>query len=448
MYLYGLSHSSVNAGATAITTANASTLTQAWNFLPDPPPVAALGETLNASPTIYGGVVYIGANNGTFYALDGSTGAVLWKTFLGYTTTSGKCGTRGITATATVAPNRTGQLTVYVSSGNGYLFALDAATGAVDWQSVIALQVGTTPNYYDWSSPVVAHGSVYVGIAGQCTDHVRGGMLRFNQSTGKLLASYYTVPVGMVGGSIWSTAAVAPDGDLYVGTGNVITPTPPNEGSSESIVELDGKTLDQLGAWQLPLANQPSDDDDFGASVTLFDATLPGSTSPTPLVGECNKNGVFYVLQQGDLAAGPVWQRRVAKVNAAHKGMSPACLAAAVTERKHLYVAATATSIGGTAYPGSVRELNATTGKVLWATGLPAEVLGAPALDGSGVLSVATMGTGTQPSAVYLLDASNGQILATLDDGDSPEFAQPVITDHAVFLATQSAGLFCYTLPS
>jgi outer membrane protein assembly factor BamB len=448
-YLDGPVHNSYSAGATAITPSNATTVTPAWNFMPGAPPVAALGYQLNASPTVVNGVVYIGANNGTFYALDEATGAVLWQTFIGYVNPTGPCGTRGITATATVAPDpKTGAVTVYVSGGDGYLYALNATTGAVVWKSVIAVQVGTTPNYYDWSSPTVANKHIYIGIAGQCIDHVQGGLLEFDQTTGQQLNSYYTVPTGMTGGSIWSSAAVASNGDIYVGTGNDIAPTPANEGTSESIVELNGKTLAQLGVWQLPLNEQPSTDDDFGASVSLFSAVLPGTTTKTPLVGACNKNGIYYVLRQGDLAAGPLWQLRVANVNKGDNGMSPACLASTVVDGSHLYIAATATTIKGTKYGGSIREVNAATGKVLWSTGLPQQVLGTPALDGAGVLSLATIGYSAKATnADYLLNASTGAILTTLNNGDSAQFAQPVFADGYLFAATDTAGLTEYGLP-
>jgi outer membrane protein assembly factor BamB len=449
-YLDGPAHDSYQSSATAITPSNADALTPAWTFMPAAPPVAALGYQLNASPTVYDGVVYIGANNGTFYALDESTGVTLWQTPLGYVNPAGTCGTRGITATATVAANpKTGVPTVYVSGGDGYLYALDAATGAVMWKSVIAVEVGDEPNYYDWSSPTVAGGHIYIGIAGQCTDHVRGGLLEFNQSTGKLVASYYTVPAGTVGGSIWSSAAVAGNGDVYAGTGNDIPPTASNAGTSESIVELDGKTLAQLGTWQLPLTSQPSDDDDFGASVSLFNAVLPGTTGKTPLVGACNKNGVYYALRQGDLSAGPVWTLRIAAVNKGNDGMSPACLASTVVDGNHLYLAATATTLHGTKYNGSIREVDASSGKVVWSTGLPEEVLGTPALDGAGVLSVATIGSGSKATnADYLISSTTGAILATVSNGDSPQFAQPVFADGYLFIATESSGLFAYQSPT
>jgi outer membrane protein assembly factor BamB len=229
-YLDGLTHQSYAAQATAITPSNGASLVKAWNFMPGAPPVKALGYDLNASPTVYDGMVYIGGNNGTFYAINETTGAVVWQRAIGYVNpTKGSCGPRGITSTATIAPGpTTGVPTVYVSSGSGYLYAMNASTGAVTWKSVIHLPDGQDGNYYDWSSPTVVNQKIYVGTGGYCIHHVRGAMAAFSQATGKRLATYYTVPSGQVGGSVWSTAAVASDGDVFFGTGNVLAPTPPN----------------------------------------------------------------------------------------------------------------------------------------------------------------------------------------------------------------------------
>jgi polyvinyl alcohol dehydrogenase (cytochrome) len=440
-YLGGVSHHSYAAQATAITPSDAGSLTEAWHFMPGAPPVKALGYALNASPTVYDGVVYIGGNNGTFYAINESTGTVMWQRPIGYVVDS--CGGRGITATATVAPDPvTGAATVYVSSGNGYLYAMDAATGAVTWKSLIHRSGGSNPNYYDWSSPTVVSKKVYIGVAGSCVNHVRGALDVFSQATGKKLATYYTVPAGQVGGSIWSSAAVARDGHVFVGTGNVVPPAPPNEGTSESVVELSGAKLSQLGVWQLPLSEQPTDDDDFGASVSLFSALLPGTSKPTAMVGVCNKNGVYYALKQNDLAAGPVWQTRIAD---ARSDMGAACLSSTVVKGDDLYVAGSATTIAGTSYPGSIDELNAATGAIIWATGLPSQVLGTPSLDGAGLLAVGTYAPGSGPQADYLLNPSTGAILATVSNGNSSQFAQPVFADQYLLIATDSAGLYAYT---
>lgn len=449
-YLDGPLHNSYAAQATAITPANAAKLTEAWHFMPGKPPVKALGYDLNASPTVYDGTLYIGGNNGTFYALSETTGKVLWQRAIGYIhPKAGSCGTRGITSTATVADAPgTSTPTVYVTSGNGYMYAMNAATGAVDWKVVTHLPVGDDVNYYNWSSPVVVSQKIYVGISGSCVDHVRGAVMEYAQSTGKVLGQFYTVPKGQVGGSVWSTVAVAPNGHVFVGTGNVLPPTKRNLGSSEAVVELKGDGLGELGHWQLPVAQQPDTDSDFGASVSLFPATLPGSTTSTPMLGVCNKNGVYYAFKRADLAAGPVWSTRVAAVNPGSNGMTAACLSSTAVKGNALYVAGTATTIGGTTYQGSVTELNAATGKVVWATGLPAPVFGSVSLDGGGVLAVSTQGSSTEPEADYLVNPATGAILATVSNGDSTQFAQPVFADNYLFIATQTKGLYAYQAPT
>src|ERR1700761_547162 len=61
-YLNGPTHSSYTAQATAITPSNAASLAEAWHFMPGAPPVKSLGYALNASPTVYNGMIYIGGN--------------------------------------------------------------------------------------------------------------------------------------------------------------------------------------------------------------------------------------------------------------------------------------------------------------------------------------------------------------------------------------------------
>ena len=139
-----------------------------------------------------------------------------------------------------------------------------------------------------------------------------------------------------------------------------------------------------------------------------------------------------------------MWQTRIAP---AHTGMSAACLSSTVVSGNHLYVAGTATTINGTAFAGSINELNAATGKIIWATGLTAPVLGTPALDGAGVLAVGTFGSGSEPEADYLLNAATGAVLATVSNGNSAQFAQPVFADQDLFVATETAGLYAYQAP-
>src|SRR5437763_17158406 len=79
-YEHGPGHSSAAFGDSAITTANVSTLHQVWSFTAaGPTQPGQPAARFDASATVVGGRVYIGARTGVFYALDAATGAVVWQ---------------------------------------------------------------------------------------------------------------------------------------------------------------------------------------------------------------------------------------------------------------------------------------------------------------------------------------------------------------------------------
>ena len=181
-YLHGPQHSSVSPDQ-AFTTSNAGAATQKWHW-----PPAGQSVVLDASPTVVAGRVYIGAQSGQFYALNAATGAQLWKRALD-TNPATTCGrVRGISATAAVLPDPvTGTSTVYVSGARN-LYALNAATGAVVWKTQIGPTTTTPAAYYNWSSPTVVAGHIYVGLSSECDfPLIRGGVVELDQHTGKVL---------------------------------------------------------------------------------------------------------------------------------------------------------------------------------------------------------------------------------------------------------------------
>jgi glucose dehydrogenase len=206
-YLYGPTHSSVNNQATAITPVTATALVPAWNWRPDSPTKPGQPPVgLHASPTVYNGRIYIGAQTGEFYALDEATGAVVWHRFLGFTrklTCTGNDAARGFVATATVAVDpSTSVPTVYVYSQDGNLYALDAGNGAIVWSSRVYTPSSSVNDYSAWSSPTVSNGKIYVGISSNCDRPlVPGGVMAFEQATGSPIGTYSTMPPGAVGGS-------------------------------------------------------------------------------------------------------------------------------------------------------------------------------------------------------------------------------------------------------
>ena len=198
-YLDGPPHASYNPAEEAITPATVADVKKKWEF--------TTGNGYLSSPTVAEGAVYIGANNGWLYKLSTTTGKVLSKIFLGaVNVTSCPPPPTGMVSTATVAIDpRTHQPTVYTSGADGYLYALSASNLKVEWKSVVATPSRTVNNYFDWSSPTVANGQIYVGVSSNCDSPlVRGGLIRYNQETGTKIGEVHTVPKGRVGGSICS----------------------------------------------------------------------------------------------------------------------------------------------------------------------------------------------------------------------------------------------------
>ena len=412
-YLNGPLHTSYSAAEKVITPADASQLKRKWEF--------TTGAGYLSSPTVADGAVYIGANNGWLYKLSATTGKALAKIFLGAVAiTSCPPPPTGMVSTATVGINpQNDQLTVYASGADGYLYALSASNLKVDWKSVIAIPSTKVNNYFDWSSPTVANGRIYVGVASNCDSPlVRGGLISYSQATGTKLGEFYTVPKGKAGGSIWSSVAVAANGDVYASTGNGPLTSGASQllGYSESLIKLS-PTLKYLGRFQVP-SSQEGFDTDFGASPVFFDQ----------YVGACNKNGIFYALYQSTMKL--AWQRQIS----GPAGGNSECIATPVWNGKHLFFGTPEATIRGANYVGSIQERDPN-GQLVWVTGLRNGINGSPAMDGGGVLAVGTYDTEPTPNATYLIDAATGKILRNLVVGE--DFAQSVFADDWLFTANQ-----------
>jgi outer membrane protein assembly factor BamB len=341
--------------------------------------------------------------------------------------------------------------TVYVS-GARFLYALDAATGTVAWQTEIGPPSLANPGaYYNWSSPTVAGGHVYVGLSSGCDNPlIRGGVVELDQHTGQVLHTWYSVPAGSIGGSVWSSVAASSTGsDVWVSTGNECYPVaetcPAGNkiGHSLSIVHLSG-SLKLMQAWLVP--GTARHNWDFGSSPVLS-----GGTGVPPDVGACNKNGRYYALTANPLGSAPLWADRI---GAPSRGLTDRtggagvgeCIASAIWDGTSgtLYIGGNATKIGGTSYGGSIRQVNPATGAFLWQTGLPCPVEGTPSLDSAGVLAAGTFSYGSCGTGAYLINAATGAILTTLPVGTTRIFAQPVFAQGSLFVATETSGLYAF----
>ena len=413
-YLHGPMHSSYSPAETAISPASASRLNEDWR--------GPQGYYLS-SPVVADGAVFVASYTGWFYKLSQVTGAVLGRVYLGYEPKK-TCVALGMVDTATVTADPVNhQDTVYVAGADGYLYAFNAANLSLKWKSVIAIPSTKTSDYFDWASPTVANGKIYIGVASGCDDPlIRGGVISYDQATGKKLAEFYTVPKGTVGGSVWSSVAVGPGGYVYATTGN--GPADAQRLSySESIIKLAPGTLKPLGYYQLP-ASQLVTDSDFGGSPTIFGR----------YVGACNKNGLYYAVNQ--LTMTLAWKTRIG-------AGTGGCLAAAAYNGKHLYIGGPAATIDGKYYRGSVQERDPSDGLLQWATGLPNAVLGSASLDGSGVVAVGTYDKSKTPDATYLINATTGKVIRALIEGT--DFAQSAFAGGRLFTAN-STGVYAWGL--
>jgi len=417
-YLGGPQHTSYAVNATTITVANAGTLHPMWTWTPVAK--APYQPYLYSSPITSGGVVYIGAATGDFYAVNASNGKQIWRKQLPVST----CDTpAGLVSSATVATDPvTHKSVVYVGGADHYLYALDPKTGTTVWRSVVG---GTDSHYYNWSSPTVVDGRIYMGVAITCDVPFTNGVEAFDQHTGNLLDRWYIAGPTGLGAAVYTSAAVASDGSVFVTTGDENGGSPQD---AESVVKLRGSDLTRLAGWQVP--GVTGENLDFNASPTLFTA------GTTPMVGACNKNGVFYAFRQADLSA-PAWTRRLG-VREPSPGLF--CGGSAAFDGTKLYVGANQRP--NTTLPGGIYQLDPTTGHPDWYTGLDnGPVLGTPTVDGAGVLAVPTFNGAGNNGAVYLVDKSNGTILKKLSFA-GPIFAQPVFEEGRLLVAGPSLQAF------
>jgi outer membrane protein assembly factor BamB len=224
-----------------------------------------------------------------FRSLYATNGTFLWKTFLGVDGQDRGCfGAPGVTSTPTYLDGR-----LYLGGGDSIFYALDASSGSILWQLPIG---GTTAEgFYLWASPLVFNDSAYVGIASLCdVPLVPAGLERISLATHLEIAYFNSSVPNPNGSSIWGSPSVNKQTNtIYVTTGNPYRNLASKYG--ESIVALNASTLSVVASWQVP-AGQGLGDSDFGVTPTLFDLA-----NGLGVVTAENKNGYLYEWYQSNL---------------------------------------------------------------------------------------------------------------------------------------------------
>ena len=279
-------------------------------------------------PTVFGGRVFVGSENGKVYSLDAKTGCTYWAFDA----------VRGVRS-AIVIGRRGDGWAAYFGDRAANVYALDALTGKALWTT----KVDEHPAAMITGSPTLAGGTLFIGVSSFeevtganpsyscCT--FRGSLVALDASSGKIAWKTFTIAeeakpsganrngvqqLGPSGAAIWSAPTFdAATKRVYATTGDNYSDPP--SGTSDAIVAFDAASGDLAWARQItpgdaftvacpsgincPKSHGP--DFDFGSSAVL--ASLPGGKRVL-VAGQ--KSGVVTAVDP-DHGGAIVWQTRV-----------------------------------------------------------------------------------------------------------------------------------------
>jgi alcohol dehydrogenase (cytochrome c) len=220
-----------------INTSNVRSLKPAWTFQAGVIGLIAAPATfaLEATPIVVDGVLYLTGWDGYVWALDGATGKVFWRYRHAIPLDVPLC-CGNVNRGVAVAEGK-----VFFVTANGHLIALDAVTGRVAWDQTFAdVRAGESATL----APLIVKNMVIVGSSG-AEYGVRGHIDAFDIASGKKIWRRYNVPKpgepgsetwprnseawARGGGAAWLTGTYDPELDLlYWGVAN---PSPDYDGT-------------------------------------------------------------------------------------------------------------------------------------------------------------------------------------------------------------------------
>ncbi len=298
---------------TKITPRNVGKLKGAW--------VTHLGSglggkySLEGTPIVKDGIMYLASGNDDVFALDGKTGALIWERRSGIDQNINTvcCGwdNRGVAI---------GDGRVYLGQLDGSMVALDMKTGKEVWKTQLARW---QDGYTITAAPLFHKGVLYTGISGG-DRQARGFVAAVDATNGKEKWRWWTVPAPGEFGSntwpspndpdpkkanawkegganVWQTPAIDPElGMIYFTTGNpgpsaggVGANRPGDNLFSSSMVAL---TLEGKYAWHFQMVHHDLWDFDCPSPVVLFEQTYNGK--PRRGVAEACKTGWIYMFDR------------------------------------------------------------------------------------------------------------------------------------------------------
>jgi PQQ-dependent dehydrogenase (methanol/ethanol family) len=304
-----------------INVSNVSGLRPAWIFQTD------VMETMETSPIVVNGVMFVTTAFDHVYALDARTGEQLWHYRQKLDPVTVYC----------CGPNNRGVAVygdkVFLGTLDSKLVALNAKTGDVVWQTQIA---DPEKGYSETMAPTVVDGKVLIGTNGG-EYGIRGFVRAYDANTGKMIWNFYTIPENSVG--VWATkdatardlhrdiatekAMLAKTGDPYQKLGGGVWQNPAVDLAMRRIYFMVGNPSPDLDGAPRPGDNLYTDslvsvELDTGRFVCHLqyiphdvwdlDATSPpvlvdvrdGSGNLVPGVIHAGKSGHVYVHNRND----------------------------------------------------------------------------------------------------------------------------------------------------
>ena len=281
-----------------------------------------------AQPTVFGGRVFVGSQNGKVYSLDAKNGCTYWRFEAG----------RPVRSAVVIGPRGDGWA-AYFGDAGANVYAVDALSGKILWTT----KVDQHPAAVITGSPILVGATLFIGISSFeevtgakptyscCT--FRGSLVALDASTGKISWKTFTIAdeakpsganlngveqLGPSGAAIWSAPTYdAATKRVYATTGDNYSDPP--SGTSDAIVAFDAGSGDRAWTRQItsgdaytvacpsgvncPKSHGP--DLDFGSSAVL--AGLPGGKR---ILFAGQKSGVVSAVDP-DRGGEIVWQKRV-----------------------------------------------------------------------------------------------------------------------------------------
>jgi glucose dehydrogenase len=386
--------------------------------------------------TLVGDKIY-GETKSRVFALQASTGEQLWET---PALTNG-----GASSSFDIAPQVVDgkvYLATAVQTNGGIVYALDASTGKVLWRfhetpgaKSAGNNGGVLGNGGSWGTPVVENGLVYFGVANpyrtynQAIQHpskvlYNDSTVALDANTGKLKWYYQAVPNDFYD---WDMQI----GPMYTADGPGGQPTVIDAGKMGYVYAMNATTgkLD----WKTAVGKHNGHDNDSVLAMQhKLHLKIPFTVCPGPLGGVETQmamaGGVVYVpandlcdhfiSKTKSIVAFPLPNSTTGKGDFEALNVDTGKVMWDTKLPSSPYGSASVTNdlVFTTLFNGKLIAMNRSTGKIVWSQQLPANTNAPVAIDGDTLVTVASFpdGPGQKPAVVgYSLSSASSGSTAT-----------------------------------